>query len=195
MWGAQGPWGTLGPGRVALPHPKKAAAAPAGNPGLFLAAQGIRGRRAALGAPLAFLPSSDPPPQRPAPGQKLRRKKAEPPESPAGSKPRRPGGGRGGAPRCGVGTGRGRVKRGGRRDQGGDSQGVGGRWWGTAERRPGPLQWTAPEPGVSSAQPGGGGGRGMSPPRTRPRPPRRPSTPGSSGTRRPRNATPGKPSW
>nr|XP_020024524.1 tubby-related protein 1 isoform X1 [Castor canadensis] len=37
--------------------------------------------------------------QRPAPGQKLRRKKAEPPESPAGSKPRRPGAGRRRRPR------------------------------------------------------------------------------------------------
>lgn len=51
-----------------------------------------------------------------------------------------------------------------------------------------------PDPGLS-AQPGGGGSRGRSWPRSRRRSGRRtPSTPSSSGTPRP-SATRGKPSW
>lgn len=47
-----------------------------------------------------------------------------------------------------------------------------------------------------SAQPGGGRGRGRSPPRSRVRPGHhRRSTPGSSGTPRPRSVTPGTPFW
>ncbi|XP_063669335.1 tubby-related protein 1 [Pan troglodytes] len=75
---------------------------PPDNLRLFLAAQGIRGGWAGLSAPLSFLDLLlTPVPQRPAPAQRLRKKRTEAPESPCptGSKPRKPGAGRRGRPR------------------------------------------------------------------------------------------------
>ncbi|KAK2502321.1 hypothetical protein MC885_001283 [Smutsia gigantea] len=89
-----------GRGRGSSPHGGSYSSLPA-NPRLFLAAQGITGRWAALGAPLSFLSLLlAPDPQRPARGQKLRKKRREAPESPdpTGPEPRRPGGGRAAEP-------------------------------------------------------------------------------------------------
>lgn len=117
MWGERAVWG-LGVSRrgigtlehwiwprcmegVILPHSKKGAAVPPDNLQLFLAAQGIRGGWAGLSAPLSFLALLlTPVPQRPASAQRLRKKRTEAPESPCptGSKPRKPGGGRGAEP-------------------------------------------------------------------------------------------------
>lgn len=109
-WGSGGGHGAW-EGSRCPPHGGSYSSPPA-NPRLFLAAQGITGRWAALGAPHSLLLAPDP--QRPARGQKLRKKRSEAPESPdpAGPEPRRPGGGRaaerGGARlgECGRGVGR-----------------------------------------------------------------------------------------